>query len=161
MDRSRILRRGGHRFSMVLEESVLRYRMGDPEVMAGRLGHLPSTMSLPNVSAGDVPFAARRLVWPLEAFTVHKGTPEPDAPQAAPTRTAFTAMRRYYGDRYTIHHNGGLWVACDRSPSVLTAPTVIKPTLESFMAALEAPGQRFWRPFPPDSGAPEPPHSRM
>ncbi|MDE3724581.1 helix-turn-helix transcriptional regulator [Nocardiopsis sp. N85] len=71
MDRSRILRRGGHRFSMVLEESVLRYRMGETEVMAGQLGHLLSAMSLPNVSVGIIPFAARRLVWPLEAFTVY------------------------------------------------------------------------------------------
>lgn len=70
-ERSRILRRGGHRFSMVLEESVLRYRMGDADVMAGQLGHLLSAMSLPNVSVGVIPFTARRLVWPLEAFTVY------------------------------------------------------------------------------------------
>ncbi|WP_370012634.1 helix-turn-helix transcriptional regulator [Nocardiopsis sp. LDBS0036] len=71
MDRSRILRRGGHRFSMLLEESVLRYRMGTPEVMAGQLGHVLSVMSLPNVSVGVIPFSTRRLVLPLEAFTVY------------------------------------------------------------------------------------------
>lgn len=71
MDRSRILRRSGHRFSMLLEESVLRYRMGTAEVMAGQLGHVLSVMSLPNVSVGVIPFSTRRLVLPLEAFTVY------------------------------------------------------------------------------------------
>ncbi|WP_444960066.1 helix-turn-helix domain-containing protein [Nocardiopsis sp. M1B1] len=71
MDRSRILRRGGHRFSMLLEESVLRYRMGTAEVMAGQLGHVLSAMSLPNVSVGVIPFSTQRLVLPLEAFTVY------------------------------------------------------------------------------------------
>ncbi|MFC9088008.1 helix-turn-helix domain-containing protein [Nocardiopsis dassonvillei] len=70
-ERSRILRRGGHRFSMLLEESVLRYRMGTAEVMAGQLGHVLSVMSLPNVSVGVIPFSTQRLVLPLEAFTIY------------------------------------------------------------------------------------------
>ncbi|MDT0328409.1 hypothetical protein [Nocardiopsis lambiniae] len=90
-----------------------------------------------------------------------KDTPEPDAAQTDPTRTALAAVRRHYGDRYTIHHNGDLWVACDRSPCGLTAPTIIEPTLESFVAALEAPGPRFGRPFPPDPGDPGPFLSRL
>ncbi|MGW9347880.1 hypothetical protein SAMN05421803_106131 [Nocardiopsis flavescens] len=76
-------------------------------------------------------------------------TPEPDTRPADPAVAALAAMRRHYGNRYTIHHNGDLWVACDRSPSGLTAPTIIESTLEAFVAALESPGQRFGRPFLP------------
>ncbi|OLT30615.1 hypothetical protein BJF83_07820 [Nocardiopsis sp. CNR-923] len=60
---------------------------------------------------------------------------------------ALAVLRRHYGDRYAIHRNSNLWVATDRSPSGLTAPTIIEPTLELFVAALESPGQRVGRPF--------------
>ncbi|MFW5418443.1 helix-turn-helix domain-containing protein [Nocardiopsis sp. CNT-189] len=71
MERNRVLHRGGHRFALVLEESVLHQRIGDAEAMAGQLGHLLSVMSLPSVSLGVIPHTARgRGVWPLETFTV-------------------------------------------------------------------------------------------
>jgi hypothetical protein len=71
MNRNRILSTGNHRFAMVVEESVLRYRLGDPEVMAGQLGHVLGLMSLPSVSLGVIPFSATdRPMWTLEAFTV-------------------------------------------------------------------------------------------
>ncbi|MFC9088009.1 hypothetical protein [Nocardiopsis dassonvillei] len=76
--------------------------------------------------------------------------PPPGEPQVGRSEVVLLALRRHYGDRYAIHHNGDLWVATDRSPSGLTAPTLIEPTLEAFVAALEAPGQRFGRPFPPE-----------
>jgi hypothetical protein len=71
MSRNRILNASNHRFAMVVEESVLRYRLGDPEVMAGQLGHVLGLMSLPSVSLGVIPFSAtERPMWTLEAFTV-------------------------------------------------------------------------------------------
>jgi len=71
MNRNRILNTGNHRFSMVLEESVLRYRPADPEVMAGQLGHILGLISLPSVSLGVIPFAvSERPMWTLETFTV-------------------------------------------------------------------------------------------
>ncbi|RDG35793.1 helix-turn-helix domain-containing protein [Streptomyces corynorhini] len=71
MARSRVLHNGGHRFTLVLEESVLRYQLGTPEAMTSQLGHLLSVMSLPAVSLGVIPFAAReRDLWTLEAFNV-------------------------------------------------------------------------------------------
>ncbi|MGW5675309.1 helix-turn-helix domain-containing protein [Streptomyces sp. NPDC003860] len=66
--RSRVVREGDHRFGLLLEEAVLYYRVSDNEAMAGQLSHLLSAMALPNVSLGIIPFAARRTVWPLEAF---------------------------------------------------------------------------------------------
>lgn len=71
MDRNRILRAAGHHFTMLIEESVLRYRLGDAEVMAAQLGQLLTVTALPNVSLGVIPFSApAREMWTLEAFTV-------------------------------------------------------------------------------------------
>nr|WP_272918549.1 DUF5753 domain-containing protein [Nocardiopsis alba] len=69
--RSGILRRGEHHFAVVLEESVLRYRIGDHQTMAGQLGHLLSVMSLPRVSLGIIPFDSPRTVWPMEASYIY------------------------------------------------------------------------------------------
>ncbi|MGW7247365.1 helix-turn-helix domain-containing protein [Streptomyces decoyicus] len=71
MSRARVLHEAGHRFTLLVEESVLRYQIGDAETMAGQLGHLLSVMSLPAVSLGVIPFAVReRGMWTLEAFNV-------------------------------------------------------------------------------------------
>jgi tRNA nucleotidyltransferase (CCA-adding enzyme) len=70
MNRSRVVREGDHRFAVLVEESVLRYRIGSPEVMAAQLGYLLSVMALPAVSLGIIPFTAPRTSWPLETFTI-------------------------------------------------------------------------------------------
>jgi len=75
MKRNRIVSSEGHRFVMLLEESVLRYRIGGPDVMSAQLGHLLSCTALPNVRIGIIPFAAdARPMWTLEAFTVFDDT---------------------------------------------------------------------------------------
>lgn len=66
-----VVREGNHRFALVLEESVLRHRVGDAETMAGQLGYLLSTMAFPSVSLGVIPFAAERRMWMIETFTVY------------------------------------------------------------------------------------------
>ncbi|MEV8331050.1 helix-turn-helix transcriptional regulator [Streptomyces niveus] len=68
IERSQVLHEGGHRFALLMEETVLRYRIGDADTMAGQLGYLLAVMALPNVSLGVIPFSAERRVWPLEAF---------------------------------------------------------------------------------------------
>lgn len=70
MNRSRVIREGDHRFAVLVEESVLRYRIGSAEVMAAQLGHLLSVMALPSISLGIIPFTAPRQAWPLETFTI-------------------------------------------------------------------------------------------
>ncbi|MFF1267163.1 helix-turn-helix domain-containing protein [Streptomyces anulatus] len=72
--RSRFLYEGGHRYVVLLEESVLRYQTADPEAMRGQLRHLLAVMPLASVSLGIIPFTAQRTVWPLEAFYVHDDT---------------------------------------------------------------------------------------
>ncbi|MEU0838595.1 helix-turn-helix transcriptional regulator [Streptomyces sp. NPDC005962] len=68
IERSHVVHEGGHTFALLLEETVLRYRIGDADTMAGQLGYLLAVMALPNVSLGIIPFTAERRVWPLEAF---------------------------------------------------------------------------------------------
>lgn len=71
MNRNRILHSGDHRFAILVEESVLRYRLGDSAAMAGQLGHLLGAIALPSVSLGVIPFTAdSRPIWTLEQFTV-------------------------------------------------------------------------------------------
>ncbi|MFG2892959.1 helix-turn-helix domain-containing protein [Streptomyces sp. NPDC048248] len=69
LDRSRVLHRREHRFALLIEESVLRYQIGEADTMAGQLGHLLAVGSLPSVSLGVIPFAASpRGVWAMETF---------------------------------------------------------------------------------------------
>ncbi|PJN04476.1 transcriptional regulator [Streptomyces sp. CB01201] len=71
MARAHVLHDAAHRFTLLVEESVLRYQIGDAATTAGQLGHLLSAMSLPAVSLGIIPFAAsKRGMWTLEAFNI-------------------------------------------------------------------------------------------
>ncbi|MEU0861025.1 helix-turn-helix transcriptional regulator [Streptomyces griseofuscus] len=72
--RSRFLYEGGHRYVVLIEESVLCYRTAGPEAMRGQLRHLLAVMPLASISLGIIPFTAQRTVWPLEAFYVHDDT---------------------------------------------------------------------------------------
>ncbi|MFI5642636.1 helix-turn-helix domain-containing protein [Streptomyces goshikiensis] len=71
---SRFLYESGHRYVVLMEESVLRYRTADPEAMRGQLRHLLAVMPLASVSLGIIPFTTQRTVWPLEAFCLHDDT---------------------------------------------------------------------------------------
>ncbi|TMR23907.1 helix-turn-helix domain-containing protein [Nonomuraea turkmeniaca] len=72
--RARFLHEGNHRFAVLVEEWVLRSRIGDAEVMAGQLGHLLAIMSLPSVSLGIIPQDDGRRMWPVEAFNIFDDT---------------------------------------------------------------------------------------
>ncbi|MEU9716001.1 helix-turn-helix transcriptional regulator [Streptomyces sp. NPDC047976] len=62
------------RFGIVLEESALRSRFGDPSVMAAQLGHLLQVAALPNVSLGVIPMTTERVMWPVEGFWIYDDT---------------------------------------------------------------------------------------
>ncbi|WP_371520104.1 helix-turn-helix domain-containing protein [Kitasatospora sp. NBC_01300] len=68
LERSRVIQNVTRRFALLIEESVLYYRVADDAAMASQLTHLLSVMAQPNVSFGIIPFGVRRSVWPLEAF---------------------------------------------------------------------------------------------
>ncbi|MGW4103887.1 Scr1 family TA system antitoxin-like transcriptional regulator [Streptomyces sp. NPDC004976] len=63
-----MIREGDYRLALVLEETVLYYRVSDDAAMAAQLEHVLSVMRQPNVSLGIIPARACRTVWPLEAF---------------------------------------------------------------------------------------------
>lgn len=86
--RNEVLKMGGRRFSFVLEESVLRYRLCTAETMAAQLGHLLGVMDLQNVAVGIVPFSEQRAVWPMPTFTIFDDrTVHADTLDAASTLT--------------------------------------------------------------------------
>jgi hypothetical protein len=71
VEKQQILHNGARRFAVVLEESVLRHRIGGSATMAGQLGHLLLLATLPNVSIGVVPLDAERTaLWPVEDFWI-------------------------------------------------------------------------------------------
>jgi transcriptional regulator with XRE-family HTH domain len=73
--RSHVIHDGNHRFALLIEEAVLRYRLGDAATMAGQLGHLLTAMALPSVSLGIIPFTTQeRPMWPVETFNVFDDT---------------------------------------------------------------------------------------
>ncbi|MDX2679304.1 helix-turn-helix domain-containing protein [Streptomyces sp. NY05-11A] len=75
LERSRIIHEPGHRFTMVIEEPVLYYQLGDPEAMAAQLGYLLTAGALPQVSLGIIPSATQeRPMWPQELFHVYDET---------------------------------------------------------------------------------------
>lgn len=70
--KQRVVHEGDHRFAVLLEESVLRHRIGDTETMAGQLGHLLTVAALPSVSLGIIPLDAdRSMLWPVEGFFLY------------------------------------------------------------------------------------------
>lgn len=75
VERSRIIHEPGHRFVLLMEESVLYPQLGDEDAMAAQLGYLLTAGALPQVSLGIVPMAAReRRQWPIETFHVYDDT---------------------------------------------------------------------------------------
>lgn len=97
LDRSmHVVREGNHRFALVLEESVLRHRVGNAETMAGQLGYLLSAMAFPSVSLGVIPFAAERQMWMIETFTVYdEDQAEAELLTARVNVTTPTEVRQY------------------------------------------------------------------
>jgi transcriptional regulator with XRE-family HTH domain len=60
MERQRVLYTGSRTFRVVIEEQVLRTRVGDVDVMAGQLDRLLAVMSLPRVTIGIIPATGDR-----------------------------------------------------------------------------------------------------
>ncbi|MFD8611951.1 helix-turn-helix domain-containing protein [Streptomyces sp. NPDC059631] len=96
MRRNQVLSNGARRFSFVLEEAVLRYRLCSAETMAAQLGHLLGVMDLQNVAVGIVPFSEQRTVWPMPTFTVFDDTRvHADTLDAASTLTQPSQVELY------------------------------------------------------------------
>ncbi|MFC9928708.1 helix-turn-helix domain-containing protein [Streptomyces sp. NPDC127190] len=96
MRRNQVLSNGARRFSFVLEEAVLRYRLCSAETMAAQLGHLLGVMDFQNVAVGIVPFSEQRTVWPMSTFTIFDDTRvHADTLDAASTLTQPSQIQLY------------------------------------------------------------------
>ncbi|WP_329177785.1 helix-turn-helix domain-containing protein [Streptomyces sp. NBC_01477] len=115
MDRSRIIREGDHRFAIVIEETVLRYRLGDAGVMAGQLGSLLSAMDLPAVSLGIIPAATERSMWPVESFTVFDDQRVDHEPLSASVKITAPDEVAVYLRAFTELHQHAVYGADARS----------------------------------------------
>ncbi|MFD7290881.1 helix-turn-helix domain-containing protein [Streptomyces sp. NPDC059863] len=75
VERSRIIRKAGHRFVLVIEESALYHQLGDHDAMAAQLGYLLTAGALPAVSLGIIPSATPdRSLFPQELFHMYDDT---------------------------------------------------------------------------------------
>jgi transcriptional regulator with XRE-family HTH domain len=70
LERQRVLRRGDHKFAVVLEEWALRSRIGSTAMMAGQLAHLRQASTLPAVGLGIIPVSAARTMWSSPGFWI-------------------------------------------------------------------------------------------
>jgi transcriptional regulator with XRE-family HTH domain len=96
MDRSQIIHRSGRVFVFLIEEAVLRYRVGDPETMAGQLGHLLAATTFPAVSIGIIPIAVPRRMWVTETFSIYdQAQAQVETLTAAVTITAPSEVQVY------------------------------------------------------------------
>ena len=74
VERQRVLRQPERRFAILIEEGVLRSRVGGREVMAAQLGHLLTAASLPSISLGVIPLNLDRAAWATESFWIFDRT---------------------------------------------------------------------------------------
>jgi hypothetical protein len=70
MQRQKVLSEGDRRFAILIEESVLRSRIGGVDTMVGQLAHLLTVGSLPSTSLGVIPMTADRELRPVEGFWI-------------------------------------------------------------------------------------------
>ncbi|MEU2549976.1 DUF5753 domain-containing protein [Streptomyces roseolus] len=71
VERSRIAHRSGRRFVFVIEEGVLRHRLGTADDMAAQLGHLLTAGAPPAVSLGIIPMNRPRTLCAQEVFHLY------------------------------------------------------------------------------------------
>jgi hypothetical protein len=69
--RSELLHRGDHRFVALVDEAVLRRRVGGAAVMADQLAYLLEVMALPSVAFGVIPFGEDWMsMWSMATFHI-------------------------------------------------------------------------------------------
>ncbi|WP_371785310.1 helix-turn-helix domain-containing protein [Streptosporangium subroseum] len=71
MARRRFLAGNSRRCAMLIEESVLRNRIADDDVMVEQLRYLLPAMRQPNLSLGIIPMSARRSQVVTETFSIY------------------------------------------------------------------------------------------
>jgi transcriptional regulator with XRE-family HTH domain len=72
LGRQQIIHQPGHEFTILLEENVLRHRIGGRDGLRDQLEHLRAAMAIPSVRLGIVPFTVDRSpLRPVEMFFMY------------------------------------------------------------------------------------------
>ncbi|MFE7131192.1 helix-turn-helix domain-containing protein [Streptomyces sp. NPDC057638] len=71
LERQSVLYESGRTFRFLVCEHVLRWRIGEPEVMALQMDRLVSVSRLPHVSLGIIPAGRRMPDFPMTCFSLH------------------------------------------------------------------------------------------
>jgi Domain of unknown function (DUF5753) len=71
MQRQQVLYRPGKRIQFIITESVMRYRLCPPDVLAGQLDRLVALSTLTTIKFGVIPFEHRLPVAPVHGFYVY------------------------------------------------------------------------------------------
>ncbi|GAB2812099.1 hypothetical protein GCM10027073_50340 [Streptomyces chlorus] len=123
---SRFLCEGGHRYVVLMAESVLRHRTADPDATKGRLRHLLALTPLASVSLGINLFTAQHTVWPLEASYPHG-----DVQAVGETLTAeIKVMQPRELAEYAKAFTGLAGMACTATPHPLSSRPQLTPSGE-------------------------------
>lgn len=118
--RQDLLREAGRRFSLVLEESVLRTVIGGPGLMAAQLARILTLMSHPAVSLAIIPLAARReTFWPCEDFILF----EDDQVNVELASGLLTCVSGQHADEYekAFAHLSDLAVQGEQAAALITS----------------------------------------
>ncbi|MEU6443194.1 helix-turn-helix transcriptional regulator [Streptomyces sp. NPDC047046] len=106
LERQQILRDGGKSFSIVLEETVLHYQLGDRPLMIEQLSRILTVSGYSNVSIGIIPRSMPRAgMWPVEDFWLFD-----DREASVETVSALLTLKQrtevaLYRDAFTRLHN--------------------------------------------------------
>jgi transcriptional regulator with XRE-family HTH domain len=132
MRRQQVLDREGLRLSVVLDEAVLRRRIGDDSVMYSQLQHLVRQADRPNLTLRVLPLDARHSVFG-ESFVIFGFEDDSDA--TLQDVVSIEQLRRSVileGERETYLHRIAFQALCDASLDPAGSRALILETAESY-----------------------------
>ena len=150
MERQRVLYTGKRRFLFVIEEQVLRTRVGDSDIMAGQLDRLLAVMSLPRVSVGIVPSMGERhslaqgSFWIFDDSRVHVETVSAGLDISQPREIAlyvrvFERLQRSAVYGHNARHLIALAMSDIAGEADLSSPTSVNTLAATASASLASP----------------------
>jgi hypothetical protein len=139
MRRQQVLERDGLELSVVLDESILRRRIGDQKLMYDQLQHLAGEADRPNVTLQIFPLDAQHTVLG-ESFVIFGFGTEPEAM----LRDVVSAehLRSGYNlesERETYLHRLALKMLADESLDPAASKALILDTAESLWSGAQRP----------------------
>jgi len=131
MRRQQVLDREGLQLSVVLDEAVLRRRIGDESVMYEQLQHLVRQADRPNLTLRVLPLDGQHSVFG-ESFVIFGFAAGSDAMlQDVVVTEQLRSSVTLEGERETYLHRIAFQALCDASPDPAASRALIRETAES------------------------------